>query len=60
MQIVITILIFGLALAGLSLGLFFRREPIRGHCGGGQRITAKGEIITCATCSGDAEKCENK
>ncbi len=59
MQILITIMIFGLALAGLSLGLFFKREPITGHCGGGQRITVKGEILTCATCDGNTDKCES-
>ena len=60
MQMLITIVIMGLAIAGLSLGLFFKRKPISGHCGGGQRITVKGELLTCPTCDGDAEKCENK
>jgi hypothetical protein len=29
-----TLLLFGLAFAGLTLGLLFGRDPIRGSCGG--------------------------
>ncbi len=59
MQILITIIILGLAIAGLALGVIFKKEQISGHCGGGQRITVDGEVLTCPTCDGDREKCEN-
>ena len=60
MQLILTIAILGLAMAGLAIGVIFKREQISGHCGGGQRITVKGEILTCPTCEGDTDNCQNK
>lgn len=60
MQTIITIGILGLSMAGLALGLFFKREPIKGHCGGGTRMTVDGKILACDTCGGDSDKCENR
>ncbi|NQU28591.1 MAG: hypothetical protein HQ528_09910 [Candidatus Marinimicrobia bacterium] len=59
MQLLLTIAILGLAMAGLAIGVIFKREQISGHCGGGQRITIDGEVLTCATCDGDTDKCQN-
>ncbi len=59
MQIILTIAILGLAIAGLALSVFFKREQISGHCGGGQRITVDGEVLSCPTCDGDPDKCVN-
>jgi len=59
MQFLLTVGILGLAMAGLALGLFFKREPISGHCGGSQKITVDGEILTCPTCDGNPENCVN-
>lgn len=33
-----TLLLFGLAFAGLTLGLMFGRDPIRGSCGGLRKL----------------------
>ena len=60
MQLILTITILGLAMAGLAIGVIFKREQISGHCGGSQRITVNGEVLTCATCEGDTDNCQNK
>jgi hypothetical protein len=33
-----TLLVFGLAFAGLALGILLGREPIRGSCGGLRKL----------------------
>ena len=48
--LLITILVFGMALLAMSVGVMLGREPIRGSCGG---IAGR-----CALCSG--ETCEKK
>ena len=52
MTVYITILIFGLAILGLSIGVIFDNKPIQGSCGG------IGADESCAICGGDTQKCE--
>ena len=52
MTVYITILIFGLAILGLSIGVIFNNRPIQGSCGG------IGADESCTICGGDAQKCE--
>jgi len=55
--LLLTLLVFGLALFGMSLGVIFGRRQIRSSCGGFSHITGKGEKMTCAGCSSDGKKC---
>ena len=52
MTVFITILIFGLAILGLSIGVIFDNKPIQGSCGG------IGADESCTICEGDSQKCE--
>ena len=52
MTVYITILIFGLAILGLSIGVIFDNKPIQGSCGG------IGADESCTICGGDSQKCE--
>ena len=52
MTVYITILIFGLAILGLSIGVIFDNKPIQGSCGG------IGSDESCTICGGDTQKCE--
>ena len=52
MTVYITILIFGLAILGLSIGVIFNNKPIQGSCGG------IGADESCTICGGDTQKCE--
>tara|TARA_B100001113_G_scaffold202589_1_gene166062 strand:- start:102 stop:275 length:174 start_codon:yes stop_codon:yes gene_type:complete len=52
MTVYITILIFGLAILGLSIGVIFDNKPIQGSCGG------IGADESCTICGGDTQKCE--
>ena len=52
MTVYITILIFGLAILGLSIGVIFNNRPIQGSCGG------IGADESCTICGGDTQKCE--
>lgn len=49
--LVLSILVVGVALLGMSVGVLFGREPIRGSCGG---VAGR-----CALCSGTGT-CEKK
>ncbi len=46
--LLISILVFGVALLAMSVGVLFGREPIRGSCGG---VAGR-----CELCSGSCEK----
>ena len=48
----LSILIFCLALLGLSIGVIFDNKPIQGSCGG------IGADESCKICGGDSQKCE--
>ena len=55
--ILLTILITGLLIAGMSIGAIFRNKPIKGTCGG---LNALGMDTECEICGGDREKCDNE
>ncbi len=52
MTVYLSIIIFGLAILGLSIGVIFDNKPIQGSCGG------IGADEDCTTCGGDPQKCE--
>lgn len=49
--------IFGILLAGMSIGVIMGRKPISGTCGG---IGALGLDGACDICGGDRNKCEEE
>jgi len=52
MTVYLSIIIFGLAILGLSIGVIFDNKPIQGSCGG------IGADEDCTVCGGDPQKCE--
>ncbi|MBT3216961.1 MAG: ApbE family protein [Candidatus Marinimicrobia bacterium] len=52
MDLIIGLLIFAIAIFGLSIGIIFNNKPLSGSCGG----NADG---SCTTCGGDTEKCDS-
>ncbi|BES70948.1 (Na+)-NQR maturation NqrM [Marinobacter nanhaiticus D15-8W] len=49
--------IFGILLAGMSIGVIMGRKPISGTCGG---IGALGISGACEICGGDRNKCDEE
>ena len=45
-----TLLLFGLAFAGLALGVLLGREPIRGSCGGLRKLGLDGDCSCDSPC----------
>ena len=52
MTVYLSIIIFGLAILGLSIGVILDNKPIQGSCGG------IGADEDCTICGGDPQKCE--
>ncbi|HSO06654.1 MAG TPA: hypothetical protein VLW45_05420 [Pelomicrobium sp.] len=48
--VAVTLVLFGLALAGLGLGVMAGRRCLRGSCGGPEVLGPNGEPLSCATC----------
>jgi len=51
----ITVLVFGLVMAGMAVGVIMGRAPIKGSCGG---MGALGIDKACGICGGDPQVCE--
>lgn len=51
----LTVMVFGLAIAGMAVGVMAGREPIKGSCGG---IGALGLGQVCEICGNDPARCE--
>lgn len=43
-------LVIGIAMLGMSAGVLLGNRCLRGSCGGGEVIGSNGESLTCATC----------
>lgn len=50
MEIVLTMGIFGIAMAGMGIGVMFSNRSLRGSCGGPEIVTANGEALSCGAC----------
>ena len=51
----ISVLVFGLVMAGMAVGVLMGRAPIKGSCGG---LATLGMKEGCEICGGDRGKCE--
>lgn len=51
------LLVFGLVVAGMSIGVIMGRKPISGSCGG---MSALGIDKACDICGGDTSKCDEE
>lgn len=46
----IAVVLLALGIAGMAIGVIFRRPCLRGSCGGPAVLGPGGEKISCATC----------
>ena len=57
-EVILTIVIFGLLITGMAVGVLLGRKPISGSCGGvGAALGEKD--YSCDICGGDIKKCED-
>ncbi|MDP1563862.1 MAG: FAD:protein FMN transferase [Pirellulaceae bacterium] len=52
-----TVVAFGLALAGMSIGVMFKRKPIAGSCGGLANMPNQDNRSPCELCSNPSQEC---
>jgi hypothetical protein len=50
MEIVLTLVLFALAMGGMALGVIFSNRALRGSCGGESVRNGQGEVISCGAC----------
>lgn len=53
----ITVVVFGLVIAGMAVGVLAGRPPIKGSCGG---MGALGIDTACEICGGDPKRCDEE
>ena len=53
----VSILVFGLVIAGMAIGVIMGRSPIKGSCGG---MGALGIDTACDLCGGDPQRCDEE
>ena len=57
-EVILSIVVFGLLIAGMAVGVLLGRKPISGSCGGvGAALGEKD--YSCDICGGDIKKCED-
>ena len=57
-EVILSIVIFGLLITGMAVGVLLGRKPISGSCGGvGAALGEKD--YRCDICGGDIKKCED-
>ena len=57
-EVILSIVIFGLLIIGMAVGVLLGRKPISGSCGGvGAALGEKD--YSCDICGGDVKKCED-
>jgi hypothetical protein len=53
----ISVVVFGLVIAGMAVGVLAGRDPIKGSCGG---MGALGVDTACEICGGDPKRCDEE
>ena len=57
-EILATLLVFALCMAGLGVGIILSQSGLRGTCGSDPILNKKGEALTCGACpKKEAEVC---
>lgn len=54
-MLLVTFLVMGLVVFGMAIGVVFANKPLKGSCGGLNKIGIDGD---CDICGGDREQCE--
>ncbi len=58
MELLLTIVVFALAMLGMGLGVLLSDRSLRGSCGGPSIHTAGGDELSCGACPrSEAEVC---
>jgi hypothetical protein len=58
--ILLSALVIGLAMLGMSVGVLLSNRCLRGSCGGPDVLGPNGESLTCATCPNRSPKTEEE
>ncbi|MBL4868405.1 MAG: (Na+)-NQR maturation NqrM [Pseudomonadales bacterium] len=56
-MILVTFFVMGLVVLGMAVGVIFANKPLKGSCGGLNKIGLEGD---CEICGGDMDKCEEE
>jgi len=56
--VIATFLLLVLVMAGMAVGVMFRRQPLKGSCGGLNNVMGGNE--SCEFCGGNPAKCEEQ
>jgi hypothetical protein len=48
--LLISVALVGLAVAGMAIGVMFRRPCLRGSCGGPEVLDVHGRSLSCSAC----------
>jgi hypothetical protein len=51
MEILLAIIVFGLAMAGMGIGVILSDRTLRGSCGGADHVGPGGESLSCGGCA---------
>ena len=54
---ILSVLVFGLVIAGMAVGVMAGRGPLKGSCGG---VGALGIDNKCELCGGDPKRCDEE
>lgn len=57
--LLITLVVMLILVAGMSVGVIFGRQPLRGSCGGVGKALGESNY-ECEICGGDEQKCEEQ
>jgi hypothetical protein len=58
MEVLLSIVFFGLAMAGMAVGVILSDRSLKGSCGGVQHVGPDGEALSCGGCAKqEAEMC---